>query len=151
MTDEYVVSSLIKKRSELAGRIVALENELTTLRAALIHLDGTINLLDPSVNTSAIAPKKEKKANKWFKLNELPRYILDTLRKASEPLTSAALAKKLANSKLIDEVHLPAITTMVNNSLYRLKKKGYVVATDQELGNLGWSLISRTSMPIVVK
>jgi hypothetical protein len=46
--DRYALSALHNKRASLAYEIVQLERQLRHCREALVHVDPTLRLLDPS-------------------------------------------------------------------------------------------------------
>src|SRR6266851_6910973 len=49
MGNSYAISALIDKRAEIAGLILDLERQVGIHRAALLHLDATLKLLDPTI------------------------------------------------------------------------------------------------------
>ena len=92
MADSHVVTALRTKRAELAGEIQAAEKHMAQLRANLVHLDATLRLFDPKAEPEAIPVKRPYRRRRWFSDGELPRRILDTLRKSPEPLSASDLA-----------------------------------------------------------
>jgi hypothetical protein len=47
MTELHVIAALRDKRSELAGMVTGLEQQLAEHRASLTHVDATMRLFDP--------------------------------------------------------------------------------------------------------
>ena len=79
--DRFVI--LRDKRAEIAGRIAALKKQA--------KLDGVIRLFDPAYQVGDIPAKQAKQRSNLFTHGELGRLILDALRKAGEPLPTAAI------------------------------------------------------------
>ena len=57
----------------------------------LAKLDGVIRLFDPAYQVGDIPAKQAKQRSNLFTHGELGRLILDALRKAGEPLPTAAI------------------------------------------------------------
>ena len=76
----YALSALRKKRAELASEIVHLERQLRHRKDSLGHVDATLRLLDPSIDTKEIPNKRYPKRVKLFRQGELGRMILGVLR-----------------------------------------------------------------------
>ena len=87
--DRYALSALRNKRASLASDIVQLERQLRHCRESLVHVDATLRLLDPSAEPGSIPTKRPIKNIKLFRQGELGRTILDVLRQASEPVSTA--------------------------------------------------------------
>ena len=77
----HVVSGLIAKRAEVAGRITHLDAELRRLRAALEHLDATLVFLDPSVRPAGI--RNRRVPHRPPVLPDPARTVLDLMRRAN--------------------------------------------------------------------
>jgi hypothetical protein len=93
------LSGLIDKRAELAGEIRLLEERLEQLRSDVLHVDATIRLIDPAYRVDAVVPKVRRPRRDWFGRGELLRSILETLRKAPEPLTAREIALALMSAR----------------------------------------------------
>jgi hypothetical protein len=102
MTQSHCLSGLVAKRAELAGEIRLAEERLDQLRADILHLDAAIRIIDPSYHTDAIVPKVRRQRREWFGNGELLRMVLETLRKAPEPLTAREIAVALMERKGFD-------------------------------------------------
>jgi hypothetical protein len=57
MAETHVLSALLDKRAELAGKIEFVQTELRQLIIDLDNLDATIRLFDPEIDLEAIKPK----------------------------------------------------------------------------------------------
>jgi hypothetical protein len=80
MTDHpksHVLSGLIDKRAELAGKIEFTQTELRNLVIALDNLDATIRLFDPEIDLDDIKPKPLPARNQAFRGRTLEDRPLD--------------------------------------------------------------------------
>src|SRR6185312_485140 len=57
MKNEHVLSGLIAKRAELAGKIEIMQREMRELVATIGHIDATIRAFDPNTDLEDIKPK----------------------------------------------------------------------------------------------
>jgi hypothetical protein len=101
MTD-YVVTGLVRRRSELAGEIEALHAKLSSLLAALENLDATIVQFDAEYKVEAIKPKAFRPPKDWSNRGQMSRIVLSILRQAAEPLTSRDVALELLVTRAMD-------------------------------------------------
>jgi hypothetical protein len=101
MTD-LAVAALARKRAELAGEIRLAEERLDQLRADVLHLDAAIRIIDPGYHVDAIVPRVRRQRREWFGNGELLRMVLETLRKAPEPLTAREVAVALMERRGFD-------------------------------------------------
>lgn len=99
MAESHVVNGLVDKRSEIAGLIEHHRKELGHLASVLGHLDATLKLFAPEINLRTLRVKQHRVRNILFRPGEMPRFLLDTLRRAGGPLTSRALADHLIAAK----------------------------------------------------
>ena len=58
MKDERLLEALIEKRASIAGEILGLEKQLSARRAAIIHIDATLKLLDPTIKIAETRSKR---------------------------------------------------------------------------------------------
>ena len=111
MTNSHCLSGLVAERAELAGELRLTEERLDQLRADILHLDAAIRIIDPRYHTDAIVPRVRRQRREWFGNGELLRMVLETLRKAPEPLTARESAVVLMErSKAL--IPLAAFTKM---------------------------------------
>jgi hypothetical protein len=97
MKDERLLESLIAKRAEIAGDVLALEKKLGTQRAALVHIDATLKLLDPTIRLSEIRAKRPMYARSgYFAPGELTKRCNDAVRVAGPGGVSAEEVALLA-------------------------------------------------------
>jgi hypothetical protein len=141
MAQSLVVSGLVTKRSELAGRIKALESEIKELAADVKSLDGAIKVIDPSFNLSTIKAKRIFGKNKFFERGEASRFLLDSLREASGPVSTNELTEQARSSKGIAKADAKALQACILTTLSRQRIKGVVVEVGRdETGAIKWEL-----------
>jgi len=99
MAEPHVIGALRNKRSELAGIVLGLEQQLVQRRASLTHLDATMRLFDPELRPEDIRPRRRRTCNAWFRPGECLRLIYDVLRDAPEPVTTRDLAERIMAMK----------------------------------------------------
>ena len=99
MAEQHVVRVLRDKRSELAGLVKGLEQELSEHHAALTHLDATMRLFDPEIRPEEIGPPQRRRCNAWFRPGECLRLIYDVLREAPQPMTRREVVERMTALK----------------------------------------------------
>lgn len=99
MAETHVVNGLVDKRSEIAGLIEHHRKEMVRLVGNLAHLDATLKLFAPEIDLRTLRVKPHRARNSLFRPGEMPRFILDTLRRAGTPLTSRTLAEQAIAAK----------------------------------------------------
>src|SRR4051812_6164321 len=99
VAEQHVVRALREKRSELAGLVKGLEQELSERRAALMHLDATMRLFDPEIGPEEIGSAQRRRCNAWFCPGECLRLIYDVLRDAPQPVTTREVGEGTAALK----------------------------------------------------
>ena len=134
---------LIKKRSEIAGRIQAIHEEAGRLIQALDHLDQTIRLFDPEIDFQDIPVKQLPPPNAAFR-GEFQRSLLEMLRGTQKWQTTDQLAIKVMVQRRMNETDralLVLIRKRVGHALSRLRRKGVVVSRRAGNGSLlAWKL-----------
>jgi hypothetical protein len=95
----HALKTLTQLHAELAGKLNANLRETKRLRLAISQVEAVMKMLSPDVNLRLIAPKRRNVGNPWFKRGTLYRAVIDTLRKASEPMTAYDICKALLVGK----------------------------------------------------
>jgi hypothetical protein len=124
VAEQHVIRVLRDKRSELAGLVKGLEQELSEHRAALTHLDATMRLFDPEIRPEEISPPQRRRCNAWFRPGECLRLIYDVLRDAPQPMTTREVVERMTELKSIsvgDDRQRALIQKTVLASLNRAK------------------------------
>jgi len=124
MADPIVVSSLIAKRSELAGLVDAKRGELNAILRDLTHIDATIRIFAPDKVPALLPVKQYRPKDQYFARNELMRRTLDALRLADEPMRAREIAVQIAADKGMetDTRSMKLLTKRVVDALRRQEK-----------------------------
>jgi hypothetical protein len=142
----YAICGLKRKRGELAGTILTVERQLKDLRGDLTALDRSLQLLDPSIVPARIKPIRPRQRFKYFKSGELPRLLLDTLRKAQDPVLNCDLVEAVMSAKELDPHHKDtrhAVENRVRAAMQRFELKGTVERIGKGRGSQ-WNLSAAT-------
>jgi hypothetical protein len=126
MADPHVVTALVAKRTEMAGLIDHHQKQIHRLAADLGHLDATLKLFAPEMDLRTLRTKEHRQRNAFFNPGEVPRFLLDTLRQAGEPLTSRALAEQVVAVKGLDNTFatIEAVQKSLITALKALVRRG---------------------------
>ena len=116
-----------------------LENQIRHRKELLVHVDATLQLLDPFISIDAIPAKRIRKRIKLFSQGELGRMILDALRRAERPLTTAEVATALLEAGGHGESARPTVTPRVRGNLSYLMRRGKVIKSGDWKG-ARWAL-----------
>lgn len=137
------VSGLIKKRSEIAGRIQAIHEEAARLIADLDHLDAALRIFDPEIDFADLPVKALPPPNAAFR-GEFQRSLLEMLRGSQRYQTTDELTVKVMVQRRMNESDraLRVLTRKrVGHALNRLRRKSMVVSRKQGKGSLlSWKL-----------
>ena len=110
--DTFVLTGLVRKRADLAGEIERGQADLQRMIRDLESLDATILLFDADYQIEAIKPKSFRPPSDWAKRGEMSRIILNTLRQASEPLTTRDVAIQLMSERALDTGNIKLVRLM---------------------------------------
>jgi len=88
---DQVLPALVNRRRELAGELEKAQALVAQLHADLASLDAVIRQFDPDYNVGAIRPKYRRQASP-AEFGAMSRTVLETLRKAGQPLAAKAIA-----------------------------------------------------------
>jgi hypothetical protein len=138
MGGSHIIGALHDKRSELAGLVMSLEQQLVVHRASLTHLDATMRLFDPELRPEEIRPRRRRSCNAWFRPGECLRLIYDVLRDAPAPVTTRELAERIVAMKSLtvaDDRQRALIQKTILASLSRAKATIERIETS---GVVGW-------------
>ena len=116
MAEPHVISALIAKRAELDGECRQTEKRLVQLRADLDSIDGAIRVFDPSLAPRTIRPKLKRKPPSHFRHVQFSRAVLDTLRRATEPLTVQEIATRIASEFRADVSTTDAMNKLITKT-----------------------------------
>ncbi len=128
MADPHVVTALIAKRAELAGKIEQAQRDLRKLVIDLDAIDSALRIFDPEIDATGIKPKPVAVAHHAFR-GEITRLVLDTLRAANGPVTSRDLALKVMAGRGLptgDKALERLMIKRVGACMRTLRRKGLV-------------------------
>jgi hypothetical protein len=138
----HVLSGLIAKRAELAGRIETAQSELRRLVIDLDSLDATIRLFAPDIDLDEIRPKPLPAHNHAFR-GEMSRTVLNSLRTARKPLPAYEIALLFMTNRghaTADKPLLRVIHKRVGACLRNYRNKGIVRALDGPGRRVLWEI-----------
>jgi hypothetical protein len=142
MAESLVVSGLVSKRSEVAGKIISYQAEITRLQESLSHLDGSIKLFAPEYDLRTIKAKRTNKRNQYFVKGEAQRLTLDVMREAGKPLNSLEITAQLLARKGIEAT--ATITARIQKNVFavihRLEARHIVREIDNGAGVMKWEI-----------
>lgn len=142
MKNEHVLSGLIAKRAELAGRVETLQRDMREAVLAIDHIDAAIRMFDPDVELDDIKPRLPPR-HQAFK-GEVSRLVLNALRKAGKPLPVAELTLHVLAGRGLtnnDRPFMRVLGRRVGACLRNLRKKGLVTLTRSVDGIGLWAIV----------
>jgi hypothetical protein len=101
MTDTHVVSALKEKRIQVASRIEALQGQLRQAVIDLDHVEAALLLFDPNADMAALPARKVAPISYDTK-GDTGRIILETLRTATKPLSTAKVCEAVMIARRLD-------------------------------------------------
>jgi hypothetical protein len=141
MAELEIINALRVKQSEVVGAIDRLERQLIEHRAGLTHLEGVLRLFDPSIQSEAARPERQRRQRSWFRPGESLRLIYDVLRDAARPVATRDVVDRVMTMKDItvtDERDRVLIQKTLSASLHRAKETIERVTIE---GVVGWRVI----------
>ena len=110
--NDHVLSGLIKKRAELAGRIEAAQIAVRQLVIDLDHVDATIRVFDPDIDLEDVRPKPLPPRHSAFR-GEVARIVLSTLRQSKKAITTKDLAMQMMADRGLNTADKGTVKMMV--------------------------------------
>lgn len=152
MEDGYTqaLHGLLRKRAELTSELAALRATTEQTCAALDAIDTAIRVFRPDIDAELMPERPAPPQSAAFR-GEVQRFLLSTLRVASGPMTTTALAYALMQSRRLntdDRVLAVLIRKRTGHSLARLRKAGFVASGKYGAGaELEWAVTGREGVP----
>lgn len=140
--NKYALAALKDKRAALAGEITQLKKQIAWRQEQLAHVDATLLLFDPKADPDRIPAKRAYKHVKLFKQGELGRTILDALRQAGGPTSTADLATAVTAAIGQPQSMRAAMVHRARANLAYLERRGTVVKTGAK-GAVRWALAEK--------
>lgn len=123
-----VLHALIRKRSEIAGRIEHLQDEMRKAIADLDNIDASIHIFDPELELTKIKPKPVPPRHQAFK-GEVSRIVFATLRNAKVKLRTTDVAARVMAERGLDTSNQSLrklISNRVGSAMRHWEKKGLI-------------------------
>jgi hypothetical protein len=134
-SNKYALAALKARRAEIDGELEACRRRLENLSEAIVHLDASLALLDPSYDPASVRPKRLYRRAKLFGGRKLTSLILDALRRAERPLTTQEVVTAIADGN----ANAPNVRKRIRMALRYLAKRG-AVAKEGERKTASWRL-----------
>lgn len=144
-TFEITIRGLLNKRSDLFAEAEKVQGQLNALRDDIKAVDRILGTLGYQPDPEASMPSA-KRLQTPFRHGELGRMIFDTLRTASEPMTTREVAKVTCDRRgedATDEAFFTNRLQCVSKALRYFQKQGVLVATPHERGRFRWALANK--------
>ena len=120
------ISALVRRRRELTCRMNTLADEHAGLSDELAALDRVLASFAPDMDIEAIPPLRIVGRVAWAAKGEITRAVFTVLRKANGPMTTDAIAQRVAEDRR--EAMSPRIRKSVYKALDQARQRGNVEA-----------------------
>lgn len=140
MERPLTVAGLLEKRAELTKARDVIAAELEAITFDLDHLDAVIRLFDPEQAPQA---RRRYMAQHAARGGEMARFVLSTLRTASEPLTARQIGLMWAEANGVEPSELTGRTLRkrAGACLRNLASKGLVIAAGVSEDSKLWAIV----------
>jgi hypothetical protein len=141
---QNTISGLFRKRSELMGDAQRLREQLAHVGNDIEALDRTLVSLGYDGDLKTVQPRGNRIV--FFARDELRRFLLDELRKATGPISSRDLAEKIIGMEGKDAHDRRLRNDMVKRvgkSLKLLRQQGTAASERDRCGQMVWRHASR--------
>ncbi|MBA3449530.1 MAG: hypothetical protein H0T56_18360 [Pseudaminobacter sp.] len=120
------VAGLVAKQAELSVLRNKYRAEIKKLTVDIDHLDAAIRLFDPNAETSAI---KQYVTKHRAQKGSVKRFLLNTMREATEPLTSRQVTEMWVNDRglVADEATITTIRKRIGACIKTCVGQGLIV------------------------
>jgi len=139
----HLIHALLRKRSELAGRLEMIQAEARDIVKQIDSIDSTIRIFEPELDVDLAAPGAVPPPHGAFK-GEVMRIILEALyEREGEVLTTEDFASLLLKDRGIEEPRAEIKKIMVKRAgacLRGLKSRGVVKQVPAEGRFVGWMI-----------
>lgn len=144
MAETHVVSALKERRVKLATDIEGLQAQLRKAVIDLDHVEATLKQFDPDVNLGELGPRKVPQVLTDIH-GDTGRVILDTLRTATAPISTAAVCEEVMRARGLDTDDKGLCRLMMKRTVANLKhwskKRGLVRSLPGSGQQFVWELV----------
>ena len=140
--DEHTLSGLLRKRSQVAGIVEALQDRLHKAMIDIDHIDCTIRLFKPDIDLDELKPKPLPPRHAAFK-GQVTRAILEMLRDSNVPMKGEDITISLMEDRALNTSDKRLVKTMrkrIGAALRHLRERQLVVSTQERGQSLSWAL-----------
>ena len=143
--EKHIAASLIEKRTQIAREIKDLELQIDEKRNQLLHIDNTIEILDPEaiINTETPDRRKPRRMG-YFARGELRKRCLTALREANgEPVRILDITIQAMKDKKLDPSNAPLRKNFYHRfmmAMHDMARKGGIVERVGQRLNVRWKL-----------
>lgn len=127
---DLTLRGLLRKRADLASEAAGLKDQLGARLSDLDALDRVIRIFKPDIDLADLPARPAPLALTGTR-GEFQRFLLDTLRKANEPLNTLQLAEIVMRGRgldVADRIAFKMIAHRTGHSLAKMRKVGKVVS-----------------------
>lgn len=135
---EHTIAGLLSKRQELMDRALQLREQMAAISNDIESVEAVLRSFGHDGDFKGMAARSGRVV--YFHRNELRRFCIDELRKATAPVTSRELAEKIVKLEGKDPRDRRLMNDMVKRvgkSLKLLRAQG-LARSDGQSGNLCW-------------
>jgi hypothetical protein len=101
----------------------------------MLQVEAVKKMLDPGFNVAGIAIKRRRTGNPWFKRGTLSRAVIDTLRRATGPMTARQISDALLAGRKPEPTRKQAIDVQAAVlAVLRKRNGGRYLAKARPLG-----------------
>lgn len=136
----YALAALKDRRATIAGQIMRLQDALRCRQEQLMHLDASIQILQPGYDLDK-APVKRFRRVHLFGKGELSRTVLDVLRRGGKPMSTSEVIAAFMVLKGYEPESRTAISHRVRANLAYQFRHRRLVTKAGELSAARWTLI----------
>jgi len=144
LADPHVVSALKEKRIQVASQIESLQAQLRQSVIDLDHVEAALKLFDPEVDLSALPARKIAPVSYDTK-GDTGRIILETLRTATKPLSTAQVCEAVMVARRLDTDNKALCRVMMRRTTANLKhwqkKRGLIRSMPGVGQQLLWEVV----------
>lgn len=139
-TYEHTINGLLTKRQEMMDRAVQLREQMAEVSNCIDSLDHVLKSFGYEDDLIGMSPRGNRVV--YFHRNELRRFCIDELRKATATVTARDLAEKIIRAEGKDYLDRKLANDMVKRvgkALKLLREQG-IATSCGKLGTILWAL-----------
>ncbi|MBN9555865.1 MAG: hypothetical protein J0H61_14550 [Alphaproteobacteria bacterium] len=97
----HVVTGLIAKRAELAGKVEHLQAQVRQATVELDHIEASIRIFQPDIDMETLGTRPVPAIHHAFK-GETTRIVLETIRTAGRPVGTTTITEAVMKARGLD-------------------------------------------------